>query len=252
MKFNHWNLGHKQAGEIVEVTLSGNAANVRLLDSTNFSSYKNGRKHRCYGGLAKKSPVRFGIPRSGHWHVVVDMMGLGGTSRASVRMLPGPLPPIQTPPISSIPSLVREPPPEAEQSDRVFDIFVSYASEDKQEVALPLAKALRNEGLEVWFDDFELRIGMSLRQTIDRGIARSRLGVVVLSHSFFRKGWPAYELDGLVTRAVSGEQVLLPVWHKVTKQEVMDYSPSLADKLARSTATHTIAEIASEIAEVIQ
>ena len=252
MKFNHWNLGHKQAGEIVEVTLSGNAANVRLLDSANFSSYKNGRKHRYYGGLAKKSPVRIEIPRSGHWHVVVDMMGLSGTSRASVGMLPRPLPPIQTPPISSIPSLVREPPPEAEQSDRVFDIFISYAHEDKQEVALPLAKALRNEGLEVWFDDFELRIGMSLRQTIDRGIARSRFGVVVLSRSFFRKGWPAYELDGLVTRAVSGEQVLLPVWHEVTKQEVMDYSPSLADKLARSTATHTIVEIASEISEVIQ
>ena len=252
MKFSHWSLGHKQAGEIVEVTLSGNAANVQLLDSTNFSSYKNGRKYHYYGGLAKKSPVRIGIPRSGHWHVAVDMRGLRGTSRANVRILPRPLPPMQTPPISSIPSLVREPPPEAEQSNRVFDIFISYASEDKQEVALPLAKALQNEGLEVWFDDFELRIGMSLRQTIDRGIARSRFGVVVLSRSFFRKGWPAYELDGLVTRTVSGEQVLLPVWHEVTKQEVMDYSPSLADKLARSTATHTIAEIASEIAEVIQ
>ena len=74
----------------------------------------------------------------------------------------------------------------------------------------------------------------------------------MLSGSFFDKGWPAYELDGLVTRTVSGEQVLLPIWHDVTKQQVMDFSPSLADKLARSTATHTVDEIAAEIASIVQ
>ena len=56
----------------------------------------------------------------------------------------------------------------------------------------------------------------------------------------------------MITRAVSGEQVVLPIWHGITKQEVIDYSPSLADKLARSTATHTVEEIASEIATLIQ
>ena len=74
----------------------------------------------------------------------------------------------------------------------------------------------------------------------------------MLSKAFFGKGWTRYELDGLVTRSVSGEQVLLPVWHNVSKQEVMEYSASLADKLARSTATHTVEEIAEEIAGVIK
>ena len=137
------------------------------------------------------------------------------------------------------------------QSADVFDVFISHASEDKDDIVRPLANALKEEELHVWFDEFELRIGSSLRQTIDRGIARSRFGVVVLSDSFFGKGWPAYELDGLVTRTVGGEQVLLPIWHGVTKQQVMDFSPSLADKLARSTATHTVAEIAAEIAAVV-
>lgn len=72
-----------------------------------------------------------------------------------------------------------------------------------------------------------------------------------MSDTFFKKGWTNYELDGLVTRANTGEQVLLPIWHKVTKKQVIEYSPSLADKLARSTATHTIEEIAAEISEVI-
>lgn len=252
INFNHYDLGHGRTGEIIEVTLSGSAANVRLLDSANFSSYRSGRQHRYQGGLATKSPVRLAIPRAGHWHVTVDMMGLRGTARSSVRTLPGALRPIEAAPLSSVPSLVRDQPPERHQYDDFFDVFISHASEDKDDVVRPLANALKGEGLRVWYDEFELRIGSSLRQTIDRGIARSRFGVVVLSGSFFSKGWPAYELDGLVTRTVSGEQVLLPVWHDVTKQQVMDFSPSLADKLARSTATHTVAEIASEIAYVIR
>jgi len=103
----------------------------------------------------------------------------------------------------------------------------------------------------VWYDEFSLRIGDSLRQKIDRGLATSRIGLVVLSPAFINKGWTNYELDGIVTRAVSGEQILLPIWHNITKQQVVDFSPSLADKVARSTATHTVDEIAEEIAGLL-
>jgi len=105
--------------------------------------------------------------------------------------------------------------------------------------------------LKVWYDEFEMRIGDSLRRKIDTGLARSRFGVIVFSKSFLTKGWTNYELDGLVTRSVNGDQVLLPIWHNVTKKEIIDYSPSLADKLARSTSTHTVEEIADEIIDLI-
>ena len=75
---------------------------------------------------------------------------------------------------------------------------------------------------------------------------------MILSPSFISKGWTNYELDGIVTKAVSGEQILLPIWHNITKQQVVDYSPSLADKLARSTATYTIEEIAKEISDLLK
>ncbi len=133
----------------------------------------------------------------------------------------------------------------------MWDVFISHAGEDKAAVAQPLAEHLRTAGLDVWLDTFELRIGDSLRRKIDAGLAGSRFGVVVLSKPFFRKGWPQYELDGLVTRYVSGEQNLLPIWHEITRDEVMAQSPSLADKIARSTAQYTIGEIAREIAEVV-
>ena len=74
--FIHSDLGFRQAGDVVEITLSGNAANVRLLDNSNFEDYRNGRQHRYIGGLAHQSPVRLKLPNSGHWHVAVDMQGL--------------------------------------------------------------------------------------------------------------------------------------------------------------------------------
>ncbi len=259
MNFQHYDLGYLSGGEVVVVTLSGNAANVRLMDSSDFNSYRNGQRHSYYGGLAERSPVRLGVPHSGNWHVTIDFQGLTGTVRTSVRVEPvppGPLPPIREASLASVPSLVRHPeaPPgvSAEPTSRDFDVFISHASEDKDQVVRPLAEALRHGGLDVWYDEFELKIGDSLRRKIDLGLARSRFGVVVLSQAFLGKGWTNYELDGLVTRAVSGEQVLLPIWHKITKKEVIQFSPSLADKLARSTATHTVEEIAAEIIEVIK
>ena len=252
MKFIHNDLGNRKSGEIVEVTLSGSAANVRLMDSSNFSSYKNGRKHRYYGGLAKRSPVRLQIPHSGRWHVTVDMQGLRGNVRSSVRMLPNPLPPLQEMRLTDVPGLLNNPPDDSPDSAKEYDVFISHASEDKDDIVRPMATALKDEGLVVWYDEFELRIGDSLRRKIDRGLAKSKVGLVVLSHSFIAKGWTNYELDGIVTRSVDGQQMLLPIWHNISKNEVVDYSPSLADKVARSTATHTIEEIASEIAELIR
>lgn len=136
--------------------------------------------------------------------------------------------------------------------EKEFDVFISHASEDKDEVARPLAEALRKNGLSVWYDEFELRIGDSLRRKIDKGIANSNFGVIVISRDFISKGWTNYELDGLITRTVNGEQTLLPVWHNITMREVINYSSSLADKLARSTTDFTVEEIADEIADLIQ
>lgn len=254
MRFQYYDLGQLSAGRIVEVTLVGSAANVRLMDSTNFSNFKRGQQHRCIGHLVTRSPYRIRVPSSGRWYVTVDLNGLRSRSvRSSARVLPEALPVARPTPLASVPSLVQmRDDLSSSPAARAHDVFISHASEDKDAVVRPLANALIAEGLSVWFDEFELKIGDSLRRKIDQGLANSRVGLVVLSQPFIAKGWTNYELDGIVTRAVSGEQVLLPIWHNISKQEVIAFSPSLADKVARSTATHTVADIAHEIAELIQ
>lgn len=115
-------------------------------------------------------------------------------------------------------------------------MFISHASEDKDSVALPLATCLQRAGLRVWLDRQELLLGDSLREKIDQGLAESRFGIVILSPHFFKKGWPKRELNGLFALAEDGRKTILPVWHQVTKADVAENSPILADMLAASTA----------------
>lgn len=255
MQYQVYDLHQCSRGDRIQVTLRGNAANVRLMDSSNYSSYRQGRRHQYYGGLAKRSPVILTVPRSGHWFVTVDLGGLRGTVSSAVRKLPSPLPEYREPPLASVPSLINKAQSlasDSEEQDVEYDVFISHASEDKDEVVRPLARALVALGLKVWYDEFEMRIGDSLRRKIDRGLANSKFGIVVLSKAFIKKGWTNYELDGIVSKTNTGEQVLLPIWHGITKQEVLNYSPSLADKVARNTASYTVEEIAEEIAELIK
>lgn len=133
-----------------------------------------------------------------------------------------------------------------------FDAFISYASEDKNDFVRPLAEALKNAEYKIWYDEFELKVGDSLRRSIDHGLASSRYGIVIFSSFFFQKNWPQYELDGLVSKEMEGKKVILPIWHKVSKDEVRSYSPSLADKVALNSSIYSIDEIVSHLGEVLK
>ena len=116
-----------------------------------------------------------------------------------------------------------------------WDVFISHASEDKDAIARPLAQRLQARGLRVWYDELSLTVGDSLRESIDHGLAHSEFGVIILSKHFFEKHWPTQELNGLATREVNGKKVILPVWHEVSFEEVRQYSPMLADRVAVTT-----------------
>ena len=122
-------------------------------------------------------------------------------------------------------------------------VFISHASEDKDEVARPLSCLLAALGHEVWFDEFSLDIGSALRESIDKGLSSSDFGVVILSHAFFLKDWPKDELEGLLSvekrhSGTSGQKRkrILPVWHNVGIDDVEKFSPILAGRLGVSTS----------------
>jgi hypothetical protein len=141
--------------------------------------------------------------------------------------------------------------PTLNEADVKADVFVCHASEDKESFVRPLVEELRQH-VQVWYDEFSLTLGDSLRQKIDQGLRSSRFGVVVLSKAFFDKNWPQYELDGLAQKEMSGGvKVILPIWHGVSKEDVEAYSPSLAGRVAVSSQ-RSLSEIVEEILRVVK
>lgn len=113
-----------------------------------------------------------------------------------------------------------------------WDLFISHATEDKETFVRPLANALKERGLRIWYDETSLSLGDNLRRSIEHGLSKSRYGIVVISRDFLKKEWTQKELDGLFTRETSGEKVILPIWHQVDADFVRSYSPILANRIA--------------------
>jgi hypothetical protein len=112
------------------------------------------------------------------------------------------------------------------------DVFISYASEDRLDLALPLAKALEARGLDVWFDQQELALGDGLRSTIGTGLSQSRFAVVILSQNSLTKKWPTDEWAALMALEAAGGKRLLPITHNVSSRAVAEAFPLLADRLS--------------------
>jgi len=118
--------------------------------------------------------------------------------------------------------------------DAGWDFFISYSTEDREAVALPLAEKLRSRGMRVWYDEFELTPGKQLLRSIDEGLRESRFGIVILSPSFFSKEWPLRELSGLHSRSIheGNKPFIIPIWYKLDAAELAEYSPILSDIVA--------------------
>lgn len=113
--------------------------------------------------------------------------------------------------------------------DKKYDLFISHASEDKDEIVRPMVTILERLSVRVWYDEFSLQLGDSLTASIDKGLRQSRYGLLMLSKAFLGKNWPDYEYRSLLTRQIDGESVILPLWYGVTKEEVKAYSLFLTD-----------------------
>jgi hypothetical protein len=133
----------------------------------------------------------------------------------------------------------------------LYDVFICHASSDKVGFVRPLVEGLHKENVEVWYDERSLKLGDSIRRAIDKGLSKSRFGIVVLSKAFFARNWPQYELDALAQREMAGnDKVVLPIWHGVNYQDVMEYSAALAGRKAISSS-EGLGKVVDEILAVV-
>ena len=132
-----------------------------------------------------------------------------------------------------------------------YDVFISHATEDKKTFVEDLVNALREKAVKVWYDSLNIKWGDSLRTQIDNGLKKSAFGIVVLSENYIEKGWTQYELEGLFNIEMTQGKTILPIWHNITKQQVMNFSPTLAGRMALSSALMTPDEIAEEFVKLL-
>lgn len=134
-----------------------------------------------------------------------------------------------------------------------YDVFVSHAWEDKESFVDEFVTCLKELDLKVWYDKDQISWGDSMRKRIDEGLKKSTFGVAVLTPNYIANGkyWTKAELDGLFQLESINGKTLLPIWHNLTKKEVMEYSPIIASKLAMNTAVSTPQEIAIELKKII-
>lgn len=136
------------------------------------------------------------------------------------------------------------------QPEPEYDVFISHAWEDKKDYVDELADELRKAGFKIWYDTDRIKWGDSMRQKIDEGLSHSKFGIVVLSPNYIAPGkyWTKAELDALFSLESVNGKTLLPIWHNLTKQDVMNFSPIIANRKALTTATMTAKDIARELA----
>ena len=143
---------------------------------------------------------------------------------------------------------------EAIYSNEEYDVFISHAFEDKEEFVDELVEELKKLNLKIWYDTDKLHWGDSMRDRIDKGLSKSKYGIVVLSPNYIaeHKYWTKAELNGLFQVETINGKTILPIWHNLTKKQVVEYSPIIADKKALTTALMTPKEIAVELKKLFE
>lgn len=131
-----------------------------------------------------------------------------------------------------------------------YDLFLCHAWDDRRETAKELHDALEEIGVTVWFSEKNVVLGTPLMREIDRGLAKSRAGLVLVTPAFVKRlktaGVADKELSALLAR-----DLLVPVVHEITYEELRNESPLLASRSGLDTAEDTMEQIALKIGELV-
>lgn len=131
--------------------------------------------------------------------------------------------------------------------------FISHDTRDKDAFVRELAHELAKQFCTVWYDEFSLKVGDSLRASIERGLKETKKCIMVLSPNFLsNEGWSRVEFDSVYTREIVEKQnVILPVWLNVDVKDVYNFSPRMADRVGLA-ASLGVPEVARRLANAIK
>ncbi len=130
------------------------------------------------------------------------------------------------------------------------DVFLCHAWDDRKGAAKELHDMLESRGVSVWFSEKDVLLGSSLLREIDKGLAKSRVGIVLVTPALLRRvqaeGIADKELSALLAR-----DLLVPIVHDTTYDALREVSPLLGSRSGLSTADEPMSEVAARLAELV-
>lgn len=130
------------------------------------------------------------------------------------------------------------------------DVFLCHAWDDRKEAAKELHDLLESRGVSVWFSEKDVLLGATLLREIDKGLAKSRIGIVLVTPALLsrlaREGIADKELSALLAR-----DLLVPIMHNTTYEDLREVSPLLGSRSGLSTAEEPMADVAAKLAELV-
>ena len=130
------------------------------------------------------------------------------------------------------------------------DVFLCHAWDDRKNAAKELHDLLELKGVTVWFSEKDVLLGSSLLREIDKGLAKSRVGIVLVTPSFLKRvkgeGIADKELSALLAR-----DLLVPIVHNTTFEELREVSPLLGSRSGLSTSEEAMVDVAAKLAELV-
>lgn len=136
-----------------------------------------------------------------------------------------------------------------EQPD-LRDCFLCHAWDDRQGAAKELYELLETAGVKVWFSEKDLGLGMPMMRAIDKGLANSRIGLVLVTPNLLRRLPQEGVADKELSALLAGNR-LVPIVHQTTYQELRNVSPLLASRSGLDTSEDSMEVVATKIAELV-
>lgn len=130
------------------------------------------------------------------------------------------------------------------------DVFLCHAWDDRQGAAKELHDLLESLGVKVWFSEKDVSLGMPLLRAIDKGLAKSRIGIVLVTPALLRRLPTEGIADKELSALLAGER-LVPIVHNTTYEALREVSPLLASRSGLSTAEEPMANVAAKLAELV-
>jgi len=132
----------------------------------------------------------------------------------------------------------------------VRDVFLCHAWDDRKGAAKELHDLLESLGVSVWFSEKDVLLGTTLLREIDKGLAKSRVGIVLVTPALLRR----LEQEGIADKELSAllaRDLLVPIVHDTTYEALRDVSPLLGSRSGLTTAEDTMANVAAKLAELV-